>query len=207
MRSRRRGAAATPRRYPTWMRNVRYYRDEQLVVGMVEHNAVRRWRSRAELARLRFGPTTSLGAGGVMPPSKDRTGNRPDAGSTAAAPESPALARANSASQRVPSRGRSAGRPAPWIRVRCRPPLNSPTPPLHPRLAQLSQDWEGDDDEFTPVLAFALSRSRPDSKAQALRVEHDLVWPESTPCWPAGCLTATTEHCVRQSAHAGSAHR
>jgi hypothetical protein len=63
MRSCRRGAAATPRRYPTWMRNVRYYRDEQLVVGMVEHNAVRRWRSRAELARLRFGPTTSLGGG------------------------------------------------------------------------------------------------------------------------------------------------
>ena len=49
-------------------------------------------------------------------------------------------------------------------------------PILHPLLLQLSQDWAGDvDDEFTHALAFATSRCRPEAKAQALKVERELV--------------------------------
>lgn len=48
-------------------------------------------------------------------------------------------------------------------------------PELHPLLVRVSQDWAGDDDEFTPVLAFAISRCRLEAKAQALLVERELV--------------------------------
>ena len=48
-------------------------------------------------------------------------------------------------------------------------------PELHPLLVRVSQDWAGDDDEFTPVLAFAISRCRLEGKAQALLVERELV--------------------------------
>jgi HEAT repeats len=64
-------------------------------------------------------------------------------------------------------------------------------PTLHPLLVQLSQDWEGDDDEFTPVLALATSRCRPDSKAQALMVERELLARINTLLAGQG-LTATT---------------
>lgn len=59
------------------------------------------------------------------------------------------------------------------LEVRAAAELADPT--LHPLLLELSQDWEGDDDEFTPVLALATSRCRPDSKAQALMVERELL--------------------------------
>jgi HEAT repeat protein len=48
-------------------------------------------------------------------------------------------------------------------------------PTLHPMLLQLGQEWEGDDDEFTPLLALATIRSRPEARAQALMVERELV--------------------------------
>jgi hypothetical protein len=64
-------------------------------------------------------------------------------------------------------------------------------PLLHPLLLQLSQEWEGDDDDFTPILALATSRCRPDSMAQALIVERELVARINTLLAPQG-LTATT---------------
>jgi HEAT repeats len=48
-------------------------------------------------------------------------------------------------------------------------------PNLHPRLLRLGQEWAGDDDEFTRALAFATSRCRPEAKAQATKVERELV--------------------------------
>lgn len=48
-------------------------------------------------------------------------------------------------------------------------------PTLHPLLLELGQEWEGDDDEFTPLLTLATFRSRPEAKAQALIVERELV--------------------------------
>lgn len=48
-------------------------------------------------------------------------------------------------------------------------------PQLHPLLVSLGQDWVGDDDDFTPALAFATSRCRPEAKAQAAMVESKLV--------------------------------
>jgi len=59
------------------------------------------------------------------------------------------------------------------LEVRAAAELADPT--LHSLLLELSQDWEGDDDEFTPVLAFAISRCRPEARAQALLVERELV--------------------------------
>src|SRR6185503_1907154 len=64
-------------------------------------------------------------------------------------------------------------------------------PRLHPLLVQLSQEWEGDDDDFTPILALATSRCRPGSKVQALKVEHELVARVNTLLTPQG-PTATT---------------
>jgi hypothetical protein len=46
--------------------------DEELGVGMMEHKPSEGGVALADLARLRFAPTTSLRAGGVMPPSRDR---------------------------------------------------------------------------------------------------------------------------------------
>jgi hypothetical protein len=64
-------------------------------------------------------------------------------------------------------------------------------PTLHPFLAQLSQDWEGDDDEFTPMLALATSRCRPDAQAQAQMVERELLARINTLLAGQG-MTATT---------------
>ena len=64
-------------------------------------------------------------------------------------------------------------------------------PTRHPLLLELSQEWEGDDDEFTPILALATSRCRPDSKAQALMVERELLARVNTLLAAQG-LTATT---------------
>jgi hypothetical protein len=64
-------------------------------------------------------------------------------------------------------------------------------PALHPLLLALSQDWAGDDDEFTHVLDFATSRCRPEAKAQALKVERELEARVSS-LLAAQDLTATT---------------
>jgi len=48
-------------------------RDEELVVGIVEHNAVRRWRSPRGAGPVEVCTNNLVwGAGGVMPPSRDR---------------------------------------------------------------------------------------------------------------------------------------
>jgi hypothetical protein len=71
---------------------------------------------------------------------------------------------------------RLTGPPKTWPSCwRCAPPPSRPTPPCTPLLLHLSQDWAGDDDEFMPLLAFATSRCRPEAKAQALKVERELV--------------------------------
>ena len=75
------------------------------------------------------------------------------------------------------------------LEVRAAAELADPT--LHPLLLRLSQEWEGDDDEFTPIVALATSRCRPDSKAQALMVERELVARINTLLAPQG-MTATT---------------
>jgi len=59
-------------------------------------------------------------------------------------------------------------------------------PGLHPLLLALSQDWGDDDDEFTPVLAFAMSRCRPDAKDRAIAVERELVTRVNTLLGPQG---------------------
>jgi len=64
-------------------------------------------------------------------------------------------------------------------------------PNLHPLLLRLSQEWAGDDDEFTPALAFATSRCRPEAKAQATKVEGELVVRVNT-LLAAQSVTATT---------------
>ena len=64
-------------------------------------------------------------------------------------------------------------------------------PTLHPLLVELGQEWEGDDDEFTPLLALATFRGRPDAKAQALIVERELVARVNALLAPQG-LTAKT---------------
>ncbi|MEO8108375.1 MAG: HEAT repeat domain-containing protein, partial [Actinomycetes bacterium] len=64
-------------------------------------------------------------------------------------------------------------------------------PNLHPLLLRLSQEWAGDDDELMPALAFATSRCHPDAKAQATRVERELVARVNTLLAAQG-LTATT---------------
>ena len=64
-------------------------------------------------------------------------------------------------------------------------------PTLHPLLLELGQEWEGDDDEFTPLLALATFRSRPDAKAQAVIVEGELVSRVNALLAPQG-LTAKT---------------
>lgn len=64
-------------------------------------------------------------------------------------------------------------------------------PKLHPLLLHLGEDWAGDDDEFTPALAFATSRCRPGVEAQATRVERALVARVNTLLASQG-LTATT---------------
>ena len=48
-------------------------------------------------------------------------------------------------------------------------------PNLHPLLLGLGEEWAGDDDELLPVLAFATSRCHPGAKAQAAKVERELV--------------------------------
>jgi len=48
-------------------------------------------------------------------------------------------------------------------------------PELYPFLVRVSQAWAGDDDEFTPDLAFAMSRCHPQAGAQAHSVELELV--------------------------------
>lgn len=67
-------------------------------------------------------------------------------------------------------------------------------PKLHPLLLQLSQEWEGDDDEFTLVLALATSRCRPGSKAQALMVERELLARINTLLAPQGLTATTVDH-------------
>lgn len=48
-------------------------------------------------------------------------------------------------------------------------------PELYPMLVRMSQAWAGDDDDFTPELAFAMSRCHPEARAQARSVERELV--------------------------------
>jgi hypothetical protein len=48
-------------------------------------------------------------------------------------------------------------------------------PKLHPLLLRLGEEWASDEDEFTPALAFATSRCRPEARAQAHMVERELV--------------------------------
>ena len=48
-------------------------------------------------------------------------------------------------------------------------------PQLYPLLESLSNEWAGDDDEFTTALAHATSRCRPEAKAQAAMVERALL--------------------------------
>lgn len=64
-------------------------------------------------------------------------------------------------------------------------------PNLHPLLLRLSEEWAGDDDEFMPALAFATSRCHPGAKAQATKVERELVARVNTLLAAQG-LTATT---------------
>jgi HEAT repeats len=64
-------------------------------------------------------------------------------------------------------------------------------PNLHPLLVRLGQEWAGDDDELRPALAFATSRCRPEAKAQATKVERELVARVNTLLAGQG-LTATT---------------
>jgi HEAT repeat protein len=63
-------------------------------------------------------------------------------------------------------------------------------PNLHPLLLRLSEEWAGDE-EFMSVLAVATSRCHPDAKAQATKVERELVARVNT-LLAAQCLTATT---------------
>lgn len=48
-------------------------------------------------------------------------------------------------------------------------------PNLYPLLLRLGEEWAGDDDEFMRALAVATSRCRPGAKAEATRVERELV--------------------------------
>jgi HEAT repeats len=48
-------------------------------------------------------------------------------------------------------------------------------PELYPLLVRVSQSWAGDDDDFTPELAFAMSRCHPEARTQALLVERELM--------------------------------
>lgn len=48
-------------------------------------------------------------------------------------------------------------------------------PALHPLLMRLSLEWEGDDDDFMPILDFALARCRPEAQVAAEEVERALL--------------------------------
>ncbi|WP_380161731.1 HEAT repeat domain-containing protein [Kineococcus sp. R86509] len=48
-------------------------------------------------------------------------------------------------------------------------------PELHPALQQLGEDWAGDQDEFSDLLATALARCAPEAATTARQVEQDVL--------------------------------
>jgi hypothetical protein len=86
-----------------------------------------------------------------------------------------ALAKTGDSRAATALQDRLAGDPADLFLLEVRAAGELADPALHPLLLQVSQEWAGHDDEFTPVLAFATRRCRPEARVQAINVERELV--------------------------------